>query len=240
MKDKPIIAGLQKLTLLDYPDKMAAILFLPGCNMACPFCHNSELIHGQQSEIDYDDVMAFLKKRKNMLDGVVITGGEPTLQDITPLLQDIKNLGYSIKVDTNGSHPEAIHKWLSANIVDYIAMDIKNSPLYYARTCGTSKIKPETIDKSIVYLKHSNIPHEFRTTVTPSLHDVEDIETIAKWIGKEENFFIQPFVKRDTVPDQSLIEPSDQFLLDCLRAAKPHVFHAEIRGRDLPSDTLTN
>ena len=240
MKDKPTIVGLQKLTLLDYPDKMAAILFLPGCNMACPFCHNSELIHGQQSEIDYDEVMTFLKKRKNMLDGVVITGGEPTLQDITPLLADIKELGYYVKVDTNGSHPDHMYKWITNNLVDYIAMDIKNSPQKYEKTCGTKFVLPSTIDKAIVCLKHSPIQHEFRTTVTPSLHDIEDIATIGTWIGPTETLFIQPFVKRDTVPDQSLVEPDDAFLLHCVNAVKPYVKHVEIRGRDINPSILSN
>lgn len=230
------IGGIQKLTLLDFPGKTAATLFLPGCNMNCPFCHNSELIHGPQETEDYDAVMRFLEKRRRVLDGVVISGGEPSLQDIAPLLRDIRKLNYAIKIDTNGLRPDRVSEWIASGLVDYIAMDIKNAPGKYAATAGLPEqddtILPR-IRKSIRILMNSGIQYEFRTTVAVPLHEPKDFKAIRELISGAALYFIQPFVLRDTVPDQTLQEPSDTMLKEALSFVRPYVQHAEIRGRDI-------
>ena len=228
------ITGLQKLTLLDYPERTAAILFLPGCNLRCPFCHNSELIHTKQPTIDYKNIEQYLIKRKNMLDGIVITGGEPSLQDITPLLKQIKNLGYQIKIDTNGLKPKQIQSWTEQRLVDYIAMDIKNSPTKYPTTCGCQQINMSDIYESIHLIMNANIEYEFRTTVVNPLHQPEDFTDIGTMlIPNAEKFYIQPFVMRDSVPDKTLQEPSDEMLMQCLTNIQPYVKQVEIRGKSL-------
>ena len=229
------IAGMQKLTLLDYPEKTAAILFLPGCNMRCPFCHNHELIDWSNRDyLTFDEIYKYLDMRKNILDGIVITGGEPSNQDIIPLLQSLRELGYQIKIDTNGLRPQIIQKWLDNNLIDYIAMDIKNSPAKYAETCGLPYINMDLIHQSINILMTSSIDYEFRTTVIPSFHTPDDFAIIGQTlIPNAKHFYLQPFVMRDTVPEKSLQEPSNDLLKQCLLAVSQYVKNAEIRGRSL-------
>ena len=229
------IAGMQKLTLLDYPEKTAAILFLPGCNMRCPFCHNHELTDGENVDtLLFKDIYKYLDMRKHLLDGIVITGGEPSNQDIIPLLQSLKNLGYQIKIDTNGLRPQAIQKWIDNKLVNYIAMDIKNAPAKYAETCGLPHINMDLIYQSIQIIMSSSIDYEFRTTVIPSYHTPDDFVVIGETlIPNAKHFYLQPFVMRNTVPEKSLQEPSDDLLKQCLTAVSPYVQNAEIRGRSL-------
>jgi len=189
------IAGLQKLTLLDYPGRVACTVFLDGCNLRCPFCHNASLVlpHGEAEAMTEEALLTFLKKRQGVLDGVCVTGGEPLLRpDLPRLLSEIKELGYLCKLDTNGTLPDRLAPLIEARSVDYIAMDIKSSLGRYNAACGV-EVDTEAIKQSISLIKQSGIPHEFRTTVVSGLHTESDIEAIAALIG-DEPYFLQSFV----------------------------------------------
>ena len=189
------IAGLQKLTLLDYPGRVACTVFLGGCNLRCPFCHNASLVlpRGAAETMTEESFLAFLKKRQGILDGVCVTGGEPLLQPELPrLLSEIKSLGYGCKLDTNGTLPRRLSPLIQAGAIDYIAMDIKSSLGGYNTACGV-EVDTEAIKQSIALIKQSGIPHEFRTTVVSGLHTESDIESIAALIG-DEPYFLQSFV----------------------------------------------
>lgn len=189
-----IIAGLQKLTLLDYPGKTAAIVFTYGCNFRCPYCHNALIVTEKlQDEISENEVFAFLEKRKGILDAVCITGGEPTLQkDLRAFIVKVRELGYAVKLDTNGTNPDLLDELLSEGLVDYVAMDIKNSPEKYNATAsvGTDMSK---IMKSISLIKDKAPDCEFRTTITAELHSEKDIESICELIGKDCKYYLQQF-----------------------------------------------
>lgn len=189
------ISGLQKLTLLDYPGKMACTVFTYGCNFRCPFCHNAMLVTEENIDnISEDEFFTFLKKRQGILDGVCISGGEPTLQkDLAEFIGKIKDMGYAVKLDTNGSKPEVLRKLISENLLDYVAMDIKNSPAKYSLTCGC-EIDIALIKESVSIIKESGIDHEFRTTTVRELHTAEDFAEIAEWIKGDSKYFLQQFV----------------------------------------------
>lgn len=189
-----LISGLQKLTLLDYPGKTAAIIFTYGCNFRCPFCHNALLVtEKMQDAIDEEEVFSFLEKRKGILDAVCITGGEPTLQkDLKQFIIKVRALGYSIKLDTNGTNPLLLDELLSEGLVDYVAMDIKNSPERYDEATGV-KTDMDNIMKSIAIIKKKAPDCEFRTTVTRELHSAEDLEAIALLVGKDYRYYLQQF-----------------------------------------------
>ncbi len=184
------IGGLHKLSLIDYPGKLSAVIFLEGCNFKCPFCHNPDLVLCKNTLIDKNEVLAFLKKRIGMLDGVVITGGEPTTQsDLVDFIKEIKVLGFSVKLDTNGSNPEVIKDLLNCKLLDYIAMDIKAPFEQY--DVGFN-IDINQIKESIKIIKESGLDYEFRTTIEPRLNK-EDILKIAKQLGGAKRFVIQEF-----------------------------------------------
>lgn len=191
------IQGLQKMTLLDYPGKIAATVFTDGCNFRCPFCHNASLVlnSGNAQGIAEEDFFNFLAKRKGLLDGVCISGGEPLLQeDINEFISKIKSLGFLVKIDTNGSFPFKLKELVENGLVDYVAMDIKNSPAGYAKTAGTTgKILPK-IKQSITYLIDGPVEYEFRTTVVKGFHTNEDFVKIGKWIQGAKRYFLQNFV----------------------------------------------
>lgn len=204
------IHGLQKTTLLDYPGHVAATLFTGGCNFRCPFCHNGDLVlnPGGQPEIPVEEIMAFLKKRQGILDGVCITGGEPTLQpDLEEFIREVRGLGYRIKLDTNGYRPEVLARLLEENLLDYVAMDIKASKGKYAKTVGLDRdlstddtgfsIKP--IENSVEILKGSNIDYEFRTTVVKGIHSIEEFEEIGEWIVGCKAYYLQGFQENENV-----------------------------------------
>lgn len=188
------ISGLQKLTLLDFPGKMACTVFTYGCNFRCPFCHNALLVTEENSDdISEDEFFAFLKKRQGILDGVCISGGEPTLQkDLAEFISKIKAMGYAVKLDTNGSEPQVLRKLISENLLDYVAMDIKNSPDKYSLTCGC-EVDMVPIKESVSIIKESGIPHEFRTTTVRELHSAEDFAQIADWFEGNSRYFLQHF-----------------------------------------------
>ncbi len=191
------IQGFQKLTLLDYPGKMACTLFTAGCNLRCPFCHNSRLVltPQKQSEFSVDEILAFLKKRQGILDGVVISGGEPLLQnDITDFIKQVKELGYSVKLDTNGTFPEKLRELVESGLVDYVAMDVKNSPELYAETIGISSYDISKIKESINFLLEGTVDYEFRTTVVREFHSVFGMNGLGEMIKGAKRHFIQGFI----------------------------------------------
>ena len=200
------IAGLQKCTLLDYPGKVACTVFLPGCNFRCPFCHNYELLSQQEQMMEEDELFRFLQKRRGLLQGVCVTGGEPTQQPELPrLLRTIRELGYAVKLDTNGYRPEVLEDILRQGLVDYVAMDLKNGPAQYAQTCGLDHMDTAKIEQSVLLLQESGVDYELRTTLCLPLHDEKTISDMALWLQsftktKVKQLFLQPFVDRDTVP----------------------------------------
>lgn len=200
------IHGLQKLTLLDYPEKMAATLFLGGCNFRCPFCHNSGLVLSpkQQEVLPVSEVLAFLEKRRGILEGVCITGGEPTLSgDLKRLITDIRGLGYLVKLDTNGSRPEVLKELVSEGLLDYAAMDIKSSLSGYEKAAGLSQGQApgirERVAESAAFLMENHIPYEFRTTVVKELHSTGDFREIARWLAGCSAYYLQAYRDSESV-----------------------------------------
>ena len=201
------ITGLQKMTLLDFPGRIACTVFLQGCNFRCPFCHNSDLLGPRGDvEIPQEELLAFLKKRKGMLDGVCITGGEPTVQrDLPELLRSIKLLGYPVKLDTNGSNPAMLKALVAEGLVDYVAMDIKSCREKYGQTTGVDGLAMDKIEESMAFLLEDHVDYEFRTTVVRGLHEEEDFQKMADWIlslssgNRAKRLFLQKFVDRDSV-----------------------------------------
>ncbi len=209
------ITGLQKMTLLDFPGQVACTVFLGGCNFRCPFCHNSQMLDGSAEKfMEEDEFFRFLEKRQGLLDGVCVTGGEPTLQPGLPeFLRKIRQLGYKVKLDTNGYRPEVLRSVVEQNLVDYVAMDIKNGPDRYAETVGVP-LNIEKIRQSILYLVSEPVDYEFRTTVVEPLHDEQSILQLADWLleitgGKLiKQLYLQAFTDRDTVCFEGLGTPS--------------------------------
>lgn len=199
------ISGLQKLTLLDFPGRTACIVFTQGCNFNCPYCHNSELIDMHEyGTMDTNEIMEFLKSRQKLLDGVVITGGEPTIQsDLKDFIKNIRTLGYKIKLDTNGSTPKVLEDLLKEKLLDYVAMDIKTTFTQYS---SITKIKDseKNVQKSIEILKKSNIPHEFRMTIIKNRHSIKDIIAVCEFVGPKEELYLQNFEMHDGVRDKTL------------------------------------
>ena len=189
------IQGIQKLTLLDYPGKCACTVFLAGCNLRCPFCHNASLVTGQApTAMTEEEFFAFLKKRKGLLDGVCVTGGEPTLRKNLPeFLAKIKAMGYLVKLDTNGSNPKMLQALLDEHLLDYVAMDIKNCPDRYAATCGGVDILSQ-VEESLTILKNSCVEYELRTTLCRPFHDENALEAMGKWLCGTQNYYLQNFV----------------------------------------------
>lgn len=189
------IAGFTKTTLLDYPDHLAATIFTSGCNMRCPFCHNGPLVlNNSATIIDEDVIFEHLVKRLGILEGICITGGEPTIhEDLPDFISKIKFLGFKVKLDTNGSNPAMINYLINEGLIDYIAMDIKNTPEKYAETVGISDVDLNAINLSIDIIKEANIPYQFRTTVVKEYHTFNDIIDIAKWLQPANCYVLQTY-----------------------------------------------
>lgn len=225
------IHGLQKMTLLDYPGYVACTVFLGGCDLRCPFCHNAELIDGSAPPVtDSDSLLAFLQKRRGLLDGVAITGGEPLLRDLAPLLREIRALGFSVKLDTNGFHPGPLRCLLAEGLVDYVAMDVKNSPERYAETAGVPGLDLAPLYDSVALLLGGETDYEFRTTAVAEFHDEASFSAIGAMIRGAKRYFIQPFADRDSVPFAGLHAPSAEALERFAAAARGFVERVEIRG----------
>ena len=223
------IAGLQKTTLLDYPGHIACTVFLPGCNLRCPFCHNASLVLRPQTMMPQEELMAFLQTRRRKLDGVCITGGEPTLhKDLPQLMKSINDLGFLVKLDTNGTRPDVLKGILEEGLADYVAMDIKNSPEKYAETCGGPDVL-DAVRESVKLLEDSAVEHEFRTTVLHPYHPPADLAAIGQWLRGTRHYYIQAFVDSGDLigSGQALSEAQMQALLD---AVKPCIPNAQLRG----------
>ena len=230
-----IISGLQKLTLLDFPGYVACTIFTRGCNMRCPFCQNQGLVvpeHFDSKEIiPTKDIIEFLQSRKSRLQGICITGGEPTLQtDLIEFIKQVKSIGYKVKLDTNGTNPEIIKTLIDNNLLDYIAMDIKNDLSRYEPTSGTSMAK-ERILKSIDVIKDAGIEYEFRTTVVKELHDEESFQNIAKIIGHVTNYSLQYYKETENVINPVYHTPSDDEMNLYYKIMQNTADHIVIKGR---------
>ena len=228
------ICGLQKTTLLDFPGHVAATIFTGGCNFRCPFCHNSDLL-GNDAEVAYteEEILKFLAKRRGVLEGVAITGGEPTLQtDLRAFILRVRELGYKIKLDTNGSRPDVLRALCDEGLVDYVAMDIKTCKERYPDVAGIPSLQIGGIMESVEYLKHGSIPYEFRTTVVRELHSAEDFEQIGSWLSGCSRYYLQNYVDSDNVLVPGFSACSREELLSFMEIVKPYVEHVELRGVD--------
>lgn len=227
------IQGLQKLTLLDFPGRTACTLFTGGCNLRCPFCHNASLVLDPNGDVPLseEEVFSFLNKRRGVLDGVAITGGEPLLQkDLPDFLRRVKAAGFLTKIDTNGFFPAALRGILAEGLADYVAMDVKNAPEKYAETCGVPGLALAPVRESVRLLLESGIDFEFRTTVIAEYHTVADIETIAKWIAGAPRYYLQAFRDSGVLREGSCTPPAEETLLAMRKAAAPFVREVGVRG----------
>lgn len=226
--------GLQKTTLLDYPGHVAATIFLSGCNFCCPFCHNSGLITEEAEDgVTEEELLQFLKKRKGILEGVCITGGEPTLfSGLEELIQKIRNLGYLVKLDTNGYRPEVLKALCAKGLLDYVAMDIKAGRSNYKKACQVTDLHMEKIVESAAFLLTGAVSYEFRTTVVKGIHAPEDFEDIGKWLAGCTRYFIQSFVDSDQVLCQGLLPFSKEELETFAEILRPSVPVVKLRGVD--------
>ena len=234
------ITGLQIMTLLDFPGRIACTVFLQGCNLRCPFCHNSDLLGPVgMTKISVEVLLAFLKKRKGMLDGVCITGGEPTVhKDLPELLRAIKDLGYPVKLDTNGSNPAMLKELVAQHLVDYVAMDIKNSREKYGLTAGVPGLSMDKIEESMAFLLSGAVDYEFRTTVVRELHEKKDFQNMASWIlglssgNRVKRLFLQSYTDRDSVLCPGYSAPEMPEMENFLAAVSICTESAQIRGRE--------
>lgn len=229
------ICGLNKTTLLDYPGKVACTIFIGGCNFRCPFCQNSSLVlqHHAQPEISQEEIFKFLRKRQGILEGVCITGGEPTLYpDLVEFIKKIKDLGYFVKLDTNGTNPDLIQFLVSHHLVDKIAMDIKTSRERYPVLCGIEKPAMESIEKSVSFLLKNSVDYEFRTTVVKELHTEQDFLNIRQWIEGAKAYYLQAYRDSEEVIQPGFSSFSFQELLHFKEILEETISLVEIRGID--------
>lgn len=232
------IAGFEPLTLIDYPGKIAAIVFTPGCVLRCPYCHNPELIEAHGPADPYfrhnreTEFFRFLEKRRGKLDGVVITGGEPTIHpDLMDFVRQVKDRGFLVKLDTNGAFPDKVEAFIASGLVDYFAMDIKHAPEKYPLASGREDIPIERFERSVALIMKSGIPYEFRTTVVPGIHEESDFDAVGRWIHGAQAYYLQAF--RDIkLHDPTLAERARSRTLDLKNIRKrlaPHIATVGIR-----------
>ena len=223
--------GIEKLSLVDFDNNLSVVLFCEGCNFRCPFCHNSSLVLCKNEKIDFNDILEYLKERKKLIDGVVISGGEPTLMnDLAHKCKQIKDLGYLVKLDTNGTNPTVIKYLIDNKLVDHIAMDIKGSFVNYSEIVGLTSLDLNNIKESIKILKTSGISYEFRTTLVKEFHSADDIRKAADWIKGAKRYFLQNFVDSGNLIDSSVTGVDKQTMLDMQKAAAEFVPQTKIRG----------
>lgn len=227
-----IIGGLTNLTLLDYPEKVACTVFTVGCNFRCPFCHNNSLVCGNGgAQISQVEVLRFLQKRRNVLEGMCLTGGEPLIQNgVEEFLTAVKALGYSVKLDTNGCFPERLKSLVEAGLVDYVAMDVKNSKDKYVATAGCRKEDLTQIEQSVNYLKSGVIDYEFRTTITGNLHDEQSVEDTAQWLAGAKRYLLQMFVNSGDLIDPNTTGCDEATMRRYLEIVQKYIPNAELRG----------
>lgn len=227
------IHGLQKLTLLDFPGKIACTVFTAGCNMRCPFCHNASLVTHVDPDavMDDDEFFAFLKKRTGMLDGVAITGGEPTLDPgLADFMRRVRSMGFLVKLDTNGTRPALLREILAEGLADYVAMDVKNSPEKYGLTVGIKEFDVAPVRESAAILMSSGTPFEFRTTVVDGLHTEADFEAIGQWLRGSEPYFLQNFKDSGDLIHPGMKGKSPEEMQKFLEIVKKYIPKAELRG----------
>lgn len=225
--------GMQKMTLLDYPGYVACTLFTGGCNFRCPFCHNALLVLDldENYTIPEEEVLAFLKKRQGLLDGVCVTGGEPLInKDIGDFLSKVKELGFKIKLDTNGTNPALLKELVSQKLVDYVAVDIKNSPEKYAETVGLKSFDMSTINETVNFLMNGSVDYEFRTTVTKQFHTEKSMEEAARFIRGAKRYFLQNFVDSGNLIGSGITGQSKEEMEKLLAVVKKYVPDSCLRG----------
>ena len=228
------IAGLQKLTLLDYPGLVACTVFTNGCNLRCPFCHNASLVLTERADasLDEQEVLAFLETRRGKLDGVAVTGGEPLLHlGLPDFLRRVRAMGYRIKLDTNGTFPDRLRAVVEEGLVDRVAMDVKNAPLLYGKTVGLRRFDLAPVEASKDYLLEGRVPYEFRTTVVRGLHTAESLVAAAHWIAPAREYYLQQYKASDDVlaPDALGAFP-DAEMQDLLARVREVIPTAALRG----------
>ena len=224
------IQGYQKLTLLDFPGKVACTVFTGGCNLRCPFCHNGSLVREPGAhENALEEVLAYLRKRRGLLDAVCISGGEPLLQpDLAAFILQLKEMGYLVKLDTNGALPQVLQPLLTEGLPDYVAMDVKSSPAGYPLATGIAADASAFL-QSIELIRQSGIPHEFRTTVVKGIHKEQDLVAIARLLG-DETYFLQGFVDSGDLLGEGCAAFSPQEMQAMLDAVRIHTPRAALRG----------
>lgn len=229
------IHGFNKLTLLDYPGKVGCTVFLGGCNFRCPFCHNAGLVISPEHEpvVNEEEVLTVLSKRQGILEGVCITGGEPTLsKDLAVFLEKIKHLDYPVKLDTNGYQPQTLKELAKEKLIDYVAMDIKNSPQKYALTTGVLQIEMDRIEESVSYLMESSLEYEFRTTVVRELHQISDFIAIGKWLSGCARYYLQAYRETENVITPVFSGYNKEELQKFCGLLKEWIPSVEVRGAD--------
>ncbi len=228
------VSGLQKLTLLDYPGRVACTIFTGGCDLRCPFCHNASLAlpERERDVIGHDELMAFLKKRVGILDGVAVTGGEPLLHaGIEGLLSEIKALGYAVKLDTNGTFPERLRRIVESGLADRVAMDVKAAPENYARVTGVPGLDLGPVRESAAYLMSCGVDYEFRTTAVKGLHTEADFAGIAEWIAGAKEYYIQCFKDSgDLISARGLSAFTEAEMKRLAQIVRPQVPSVQLRG----------
>ena len=223
--------GIDKFSLLDYDENVSVVIFAPTCNYRCPFCHNGDSVLGSNFSIPFEDIMNFLKSRVGLIDAVVVSGGEPTLMDdLEEKIVQIRSLGFKIKLDTNGTNPGVLRELLSKNLIDYVAMDIKNSEAKYAETVGVKNPLMDRIKESISILMNGNVDYEFRTTLVAEYHSKESIEEMGQLIKGAKKLFLQKFVDREGVIKKGLHPVEEVWASSYKDILSKYVNHVELRG----------
>ncbi len=226
------IAGIQKLSLVDYPGKTCCTVFTAGCDLRCPFCHNASLVtHIEGSSLPEDEVMDFLKKRAGLLQAVTISGGEPLMQSgVKQFAQNVKELGYLVKLDTNGTFPDKLKALVKSGAIDFVAMDIKNSKRKYAITSGVKDLDLKKVEESVEFLKSASVSYEFRTTVVREFHSAEDFAEIAAWLGPVPAYCLQQFVNSGDLINDGVHGYDDAEMKALLKEVKKYIPNACLRG----------
>lgn len=229
------IGGLMRMSLLDYPGEVACTVFMSGCNFKCPYCHNRDLVFIPENYefVEPEYILSFLEKRKSLLDAVCISGGEALLQkNLISLISRIREIGYKIKLDTNGYYPDRLQEIVESGLIDYVAMDVKNTPEKYAASVGmnTDSFDIGPIRRSMEYLKNGTVPFEFRTTVVREFHTAEDLEKIAEWIGSCDHYYLQKFEDSGNTIQSGFTAYEDEEMQEMLARVRKHIPAAELRG----------
>lgn len=225
------IYGLEKLSMVDFGKRCAAVVFTGGCNFRCPFCHNSGLVEGTVTPLDETQVFEYLKKRKGLLDGIVVSGGEPTIQsDLPDFIAKIREMGYAVKLDTNGTNYEMLKSLIDRKLVDFVAMDVKNSISEYPATVGVKNFDPTNILKSIELLKSGVVDYEFRTTLVNGLHTLKSITKMAELLDGAKVLYLQKFVDNGTNIKDNLSEIPLDIAKSFQNILQSHISNVYLRG----------